>query len=75
MDKNKVLAGMEAKKKERAMNHQKLIRIHGQAKGLTQKEWENMQVKVKGSGSKGKGFANNRLWDHHNEPLQIKYDW
>ena len=40
--------------------------MYGEARGLTKKEWSALKVKGKGSGSKGKGFANNRLWNHNN---------
>jgi hypothetical protein len=74
MRKEEVLAHMELKKQERKMQHLKLIGIHGETRGLNEKEWNNMVVKVKGSGSKGKGFANNRLWDHRNVNLQTQYE-
>ena len=68
MDKNTVLAILENNKKERSMNHLSLVAIHGYARGLSVKEYNKVLVKSKGSGTKGKGFANNRLWDHNNEP-------
>jgi hypothetical protein len=74
MRKEEVLAHMELKKQERKMQHLKLIEIHGETRGLNEKEWSSMVVKVKGSGSKGKGFANNRLWDHRNVNLQTQYE-
>jgi hypothetical protein len=76
MTKQEVYRQMELKKKTRVMNHLRLIKIHGQARGLNLKEWKSVEISVKGSGTKGKGHANNRLWDHNNlPPVQIKYDW
>jgi len=68
---------MRQAKIKRVFHHNQVIKINGQAVGLTNKEWDNMEVKVKGSGTKGKGFANNRLWSHNDlEPVnKIKFDW
>jgi hypothetical protein len=51
--------------------------MYGEARSLTEKEQKMVEVKVKGSGSKGKGFANNRLWSHNDlESVKtIKFDW
>ncbi len=51
---------------KRGFHHNEVMKIEGQAVGLTNKEWNKMEVKVKGSGTKGKGFANNKLWNHNN---------
>jgi hypothetical protein len=77
MRKEDVLEQMEQAKKQRVFNHIKVLGTYGAAKGLTNKEWNSMTVKVKGSGTKGKGFANNRLWSHNDlEPVnKIKFDW
>ena len=76
MTKQEVYKQMDAKKKDRVMNHLRLIKMHGQARGLNQKEWNGVVTGIKGSSSKGKGYANNKLWDHRNlPPVQIKYDW
>ena len=57
---------MQKAKTQRIFHHREMIKIHGKARGLTDKQWNSMVVKVKGSGTKGKGFANNRLWNHNN---------
>tara|TARA_R110000868_G_scaffold22624_3_gene92671 strand:- start:364 stop:594 length:231 start_codon:yes stop_codon:yes gene_type:complete len=57
---------MRQAKIKRVFHHNEVMKIEGQAVGLTNKEWNSMEVKVKGSGTKGKGFANNKLWNHNN---------
>jgi hypothetical protein len=68
---------MEIKKQDRIFHHKEMLSTYGEAKGLTNKEWNSMEIKVKGSGSKGKGFANNILWSHNDlESVKtIKFDW
>ena len=61
---------MRQAKVRRAFHHNEVMKIEGQAVGLTNKEWNSMEVKVKGSGTKGKGFANNKLWNHNNLVLR-----
>jgi len=75
MTKQDVLAQMKLKKHERVMQHRAIIAMYGQTKGLTDSEWNNVEIRVKGSGTKGKGHANTRLWLYHNEgiKLQTKY--
>lgn len=76
MSKEEVYRQMEIKKKQRSMNHLRLLKMYGPAKPFTQSEWNQVEFGIKGSSSKGKGHANNRLWDHQNlPPVQIKYDW
>lgn len=68
---------MQKKKDDRVFHHIEMIRMYGETRGLTEKEQKMVEVKVKGSGSKGKGFANNRLWSHNDlESVKtIKFDW
>jgi len=68
---------MQKKKHDRVFHHIEMIRMYGEARSLTEKEQKMVEVKVKGSGSKGKGFANNRLWSHNDlESVKtIKFDW
>ena len=77
MTKQEVQKHMEIKKQERIFHHKEMLKMYGAARGLTKKEWSVLKVKGKGSGSKGKGFANNRLWNHNNlESVKtIKFDW
>jgi len=77
MTKQEVYKQMNDKKRDRVINHLRLLKIYGPAKGLNQREWDSVEIKVKGSSHAG--YANNRLWNHeiHENvwPLQIKYDW
>tara|TARA_R110000787_G_scaffold152007_1_gene265714 strand:+ start:184 stop:414 length:231 start_codon:yes stop_codon:yes gene_type:complete len=76
MTKQEVQKHMEIKKQERIFHHKEMLKMYGPASGLTKRQWSALKVKVKGSGSKGKGFANNRLWNHNDlEPIRnIKFD-
>jgi len=65
MTKQEATYQIQKVKEQRIFHHKEMLRIHGPAKGLTDKQWNSMEVKVKGPGSKGRGFANNRLWGHH----------
>ena len=49
MTKQEVYKQMEAKKKDRVMNHLRLIKIHGQARSLNQREWNGVVTGIKGS--------------------------
>jgi hypothetical protein len=66
MTKQDVQKQMEIKKQERIFHHKEMLKMYGPASGLTKRQWSALKVKGKGSGSKGKGFANNRLWNHNN---------
>ena len=66
MTKQDVQKHMEIKKQERVFHHKEMLKTYGPASGLTKRQWSALKVKGKGSGSKGKGFANNRLWNHNN---------
>mgnify|MGYP003625581069 FL=1 len=66
MTKQDVQKHMEIKKQERIFHHKEILEMYGPASGLTKRQWSALKVKGKGSGSKGKGFANNRLWNHNN---------
>ena len=66
MTKQDVQKHMEIKKQERVFHHKEMLKMYGPASGLTKRQWSALKVKGKGSGSKGKGFANNRLWNHNN---------
>tara|TARA_R110000824_G_scaffold346728_1_gene533586 strand:+ start:165 stop:395 length:231 start_codon:yes stop_codon:yes gene_type:complete len=76
MTKQDVQKQMEIKKQERIFHHKEMLKMYGPASGLTKRQWSALKVKGKGSGSKGKGFANNRLWNHNDlEPIRnIKFD-
>ena len=66
MTKQDVQKQMEIKKQERIFHHKEMLKMYGPASGLTKRQWSALKVKGKGSGSKGKGFANNRLWNPNN---------
>ena len=76
MTKQDMQKQMEIKKQERIFHHKEMLKMYGPASGLTKRQWSALKVKGKGSGSKGKGFANNRLWNHNDlEPIRnIKFD-
>jgi hypothetical protein len=71
MTKQDALAQMQEKKNERIFHHLEVLKMYGPTKGLTQKEWNKVEIKVKGSGSKGKGYASNRLWSYDNSGVRI----
>ena len=77
MTKQDALDGMQKAKDDRIFRHKEVIRTYGQMRGLTIKEYNSIQVKVKGSGSKGKGYASTRLWEFKDlEPVyKMKFDW
>jgi hypothetical protein len=62
--KNKRIA--EAKK------HREEVTKGNLCSGLTDKEWNNMNVKVKGAGSRGRKHAHTALWNYHNSGVVIK---
>ena len=49
MTKQDALAQMKLKKHERVMQHKAIIAMYGQTKGLTDSEWNNVEIRVKGS--------------------------
>ena len=77
MTKQDALNELQKAKDDRIFRHNEIIKTYGQMRGLTNKEYNSIQVKVKGSGSKGKGFANTRLWEFKNleSVYKIKFDW
>ena len=57
---------------EKAKKHMEEVRQGRLCSGLTDKEWNRVQTKVKGAGSKGRKHAHTALWNYHNSGVVIK---
>lgn len=57
---------------EKAKKHMEEVRQGELCSGLTDKEWDRVQTKVKGAGSRGRKHAHTALWNYHNSGVVIK---
>jgi hypothetical protein len=55
-----------------AKKHRKEVTQGELCSGLTDKEWNKVQTKVKGAGSRGRKHAHTALWNYHNSGVQYK---
>lgn len=56
----------------KAKKHMKEVRQGELCSGLTDKEWNQVQTKVKGAGSRGRKHAHTALWTYHNSGVTYK---
>jgi hypothetical protein len=76
MTKQDALDGIQKAKDERVLRNKEILKTYGHSKGFTQKQWDMVEIKVKGASGKGRNHSHTNLWNHYNEPVsEIKFDW
>jgi len=71
MTKQDALDGIQKAKDERVLRNKEILKIHGHSKAFTQKQWDMVEIKVKGAGSKGRNHSHTRLWNYSDEGIKI----
>ncbi len=70
MTMKEVCEHVKNQRKANAIHRNAVVLIHGECKGLTDKQYRSTKVKAKGAGSKGRSFSHTKLWNHLNVPIE-----
>ena len=56
-------------RKMNAIHRNNVVAINGSCRGLTERQYKSVKMKVKGAGSRGRKHSHTKLWNHYNEPI------
>ena len=70
MTKQDALDGIQKAKDERVLRNKEILKTYGHSKGFTQKQWNMVEIKVKGAGSKGKNHSHTKLWNYNSSGVK-----